>query len=376
MGRARHGGGPVRVVISNPRRGWGGASTVAEGLARGLAVRGHDVAVFCNPRGRLPGRLEGVVDVRPLLRGADVPVLPALRCARELGRIGADVVLSTHPLDAKFAVAGAALAGVPVALHRPSALPRRPGPLARRLEDAAVRAHVAPSDAVRRGILEREPWVPPEAVVVIPNGVDVARLAGAERAPLDLPEGAVAVGYVGRIAPEKGVETLGRAWADVERRHRSAHLVVAGGGGAEAALRSALAGAERVRWLGFRDDAPSVIAALDLLVVPSLTEAFGLVAVEAMAAGVPVVASAVEGLAEVVEDGRMGVLVPPGDPAALAAAIARLASDAGARREMGEAGRRAAARYSLEAMAEGYERVILDRCLAPASGRPVGRERP
>ncbi|MGH7539604.1 MAG: glycosyltransferase family 4 protein, partial [Gemmatimonadota bacterium] len=259
-----------------------------------------------------------------------------------------------------------------VVLHRPSALPRDPGPIERWCERRVVRAHVAPTPAVRRMILACEPWVPEHAIAVIPNGVDLARFASARAAELGLPAGAVVVGYVGRLAREKGIATLGRAWRQVERERPLAHLVVVGSGGEASTLRGALGDAGRVRWLGFRDDVPSVMAALDVVVLPSLTEAFGLVAVEAMAAGIPVVATSVEGLAEVVQDGREGILVPPGEPEPLARAIARLAGDPEERRRLGEAGRHTARRYSIEAMAAAYERLLCERVARDGGGGRSG----
>jgi glycosyltransferase involved in cell wall biosynthesis len=123
---------------------------------------------------------------------------------------------------------------------------------------------------------------------------------------------------------------------------------------------------DRFRFLGFRPDAPRAVQAFDVVAVPSHVEPFGLAALEAMAAGRPVVASRVGGLPEIVLDGRTGVLVPPRDAAALARGIAGLLDDPALMAAMGEAGRlRASKVFSLgahgEAMQSLYDRLIGSR---------------
>ncbi|HVG44323.1 MAG TPA: glycosyltransferase, partial [Longimicrobium sp.] len=132
-----------------------------------------------------------------------------------------------------------------------------------------------------------------------------------------------------------------------------------GKGPAEAAARALLEGAPRVHWLGFRRDVAAVLKAMDVLAVPSHWEGFGLVAAEALAAGVPVVAADASSLPEIVRDGREGLLVPPGDVDALAAALVRLGRDPAERRRMGEAGpSRVATAFSLDGMIDRYEALL------------------
>jgi glycosyltransferase involved in cell wall biosynthesis len=150
------------------------------------------------------------------------------------------------------------------------------------------------------------------------------------------------VGTAGRLVPAKGVLDLVRAVA-LLRRRVPALLFVAGSG--ESSYEERLRGeASRlgvpVRWLGFRGNLPLLLPAFDLFVAPSHREALGMAVLEAMAAGLPVVATRVGGLPEAVEEGVSGLLVPRRDPAALSAALGRLLLDDGLAREMGEAGRR------------------------------------
>ena len=124
-------------------------------------------------------------------------------------------------------------------------------------------------------------------------------------------------------------------------------------------MRERLAAAPRVRFLGFQQDVPALMAALDLLVHPAREEGIPNVIMEAMAAGKPVVSTAVGGVAELVRDGVDGRLVPPDDPAALARAVLELANDPERRRRMGEHGRERVLRTcSLERMIDQYEELL------------------
>ncbi|MGH7753554.1 MAG: glycosyltransferase, partial [Gemmatimonadales bacterium] len=155
-----------------------------------------------------------------------------------------------------------------------------------------------------------------------PDGEAVRREFGIGDEPL--------VGVVARLEAQKGHRFLLEAFVAVRAQITAARLLVAGSGPQEAALRARareLGLAEAVIFAGFRDDVDRVMAALDLFVLPSLWEGFGLVLLEAMRAGRAIVASAVSAIPEIVTDGQTGLLVPPRDPESLAAAIVGLLRD-------------------------------------------------
>lgn len=172
-------------------------------------------------------------------------------------------------------------------------------------------------------------------VSLIYNGVDLTRYAepdicGTLHEEFPIPLGAPIVGVVARLEPEKGHTTLIDAWPAVVASVPNAHLLIVGEGSMREALEThvaALGVGSSVTFTGRRDDVPAVTAALDVAVLPSYREAQGLSILEAMALYRPVVASAVGGIPEMIEHGRTGLLVPPRDPAALAASIVRLLTD-------------------------------------------------
>jgi glycosyltransferase involved in cell wall biosynthesis len=200
-------------------------------------------------------------------------------------------------------------------------------------------------------------------ISLIYNGVDLARYDEPEvcctlQAEYGIPAGAPVVGVVARLEPEKGHPTLLDAWPLVLASVPNAHLLIVGEGSQREALEEQAANLASVHFTGRRDDVPAVTAALDVAVLPSYREAQGLSILEAMALARPVVASAVGGIPEMVEDGRTGLLVPPRDPEALAAAITRLLLDHPFADTLGKAGKDLVhERFCVELMVRAVESI-------------------
>jgi len=252
--------------------------------------------------------------------------------------------------------------------------------LLRRLHAPFVTQYIALSGQLS-SYLTQGVGISPARVTRICNGVDVSRFAnGASRAALpDVPEGflepsSLVFGTVGRLQAVKDQVNLVRAFAQWRAggsaAAQAARLVLVGDGPLRPLVESEIAdaGLNGVVWLaGARDDVPAWMAAMDCFVLPSQAEGISNTLLEAMACGLPVVATDVGGNGELVADGTTGWLVPPNDPLALAGAMARLAEDPAMRQRMAVAGRaRAEAEFSLEAMVSAYMGVY-DRMLARSS---------
>jgi phosphatidylinositol alpha-mannosyltransferase len=206
-------------------------------------------------------------------------------------------------------------------------------------------ARVAVSEAARATAVR---VYGPQDISVLWNGVEVDRFASAEPWPTRKP----AVLFVGRHEPRKGLAVLLDAWAGIDR---DALLWVAGSGPQTDALRRR--NVPNVEWLGsVKDDERNRrLRAATIFCAPAVrSESFGVVLLEAMAAGAPVVASRIEGYANVARDGREGLLAAPDDPLALRTALRQVLDDADLRNRLCDAGRRRADQLSMARLAESY----------------------
>lgn len=325
-------------------------------LSQEFRARGHDVLFLCRTVFPALDRLDDGIEVETGLTGIDWDPRGILRSRKALKRHGSQVLLATTNKDMRSAALAAASLDVPVVVRRAMARPLR-NALHYRILYGRLPAHiVVNSRATLRIMLESAPWISAERTSVVYNGIDDRAFYEAEPADLGVPDGSLAIGFVGRFVEWKGVMTVAEAWPKVAAALPDAHLVLVGEGEMEEEMRARLDGEERVVWTGFRRDVPAVMRALDVLAYPSTMEGFGLAAAEAMAAEVPVVAADACALPEVVEDGETGILVPPRDPSALAEALIRLGQDGALREGMGRRGRARARRcFSRARMVDEYE---------------------
>jgi glycosyltransferase involved in cell wall biosynthesis len=225
---------------------------------------------------------------------------------------------------------------------------------------------IAVSESVRRTVIESL-GAPARQVVTIPNWIDLERASeprkrSAERHAYGVTR-RVAIALIGQITPLKGHEEFLSAVARVSAERTDVEFLIVGednepGVPFETRLRRRareLGVEPYVRFLGYQSDLFGVLAAVDAVAVPSWNEAFSLVAAEAMAAGRPVIASKVGGLAEIVEHETTGLLVPPRDDAALAEAILRLAEDPALVEHLGHQAQGSARRF---ARGPGIDKVV------------------
>jgi glycosyltransferase involved in cell wall biosynthesis len=337
-----------------------GGQLVALAAAHAARGAGHDVLFVAPAAGDFTARAaaEGF-RVRILPSGGALDVGSMLRLRRLLRDDRVDV-LHTHThfgLNVLGRVAGR-LAGARVVAHMHIANVFRPGrgrSTQIALDNATARlcaAIVAVSEATRDALLAQGY---PVTVRVVHNGVPDA--TASPRRPDEAPADAPVILLVGRLAPVKGQAELIDALALMESRRPV--VLLAGKdlerGGAyhrELEQRAAAAGVgARVVFLGYREDVASILAAANLLVLPSHDEGLPLVVLEAMAAGRPVVATPVGGTPELVVDGETGLLVPAGDAHALAAALDTLLADGARAAALGAAGRRRfEERFTLDTM--------------------------
>jgi glycosyltransferase involved in cell wall biosynthesis len=375
--------GPERVLLVVDSLESGGAERHVVELATALRGAGREVTVACSVGGPL---------------GADlaawgIPVLPLLgeRVKRRFSPAFADALralLAERRFDlvhahvhASATAAAAALADddLPLVVTEHTEAPWR-GPADLSLARAAYRraGHVVAVSRAIRWHLIRRLGVPAGRVTYVPNAVAVdppeAGSAGAGAALA--PRGGPLIGAVCRLQPEKGVDVFLRAAAVAAQELPEARFAVIGDGPLRRSLTRLareLGLRERVRFLGHRPDARSLMARLDVLAVSSITDGSPLVILEAMTAGTPIVASACGGIPDQVRDGVDGLLVPPGAPGALAAALVRVARDGGLAARLAASGRhRARTEFSFAAMLARVEAAYASALAAREAGWRIG----
>lgn len=370
-------------VLHVARPASGGMVTHLRLLLPRLSERCVRLGVACPEsldRGALGGNL-GATRVFPAPIRAHPHPADDLRAARIIAGVargsGGFGLLHGHGLrGAWIAALAARLAGNPFLFTAHNLAPSKAGLLSRLALRFVLRraaAVICVSEAVAESLVRY--GLRAGCARVIPNGIDLApfdlaRDRSEARRELGVEEDAPLVVSVGRLSKEKGFDGLVRAAAILLKERGDAaattRFLLAGSGPERGPLEAAVAGigvAERFRLLGRYEDVPGLLCAADVVVIPSLEEGQGLVALEAMAARRPVIASRVGGLSETVVEEATGLFVPAGDGAALAAAIRRLLGDAEARRRMGDAGReRVEALYNADRMAASTLAVFRELC--------------
>jgi glycosyltransferase involved in cell wall biosynthesis len=311
----------------------------------------------------------GVEVVRFPIR-ADLDPLLLWRLGRFLRAQRPDIV-HTHLIHGDlYGTLAARLAGVPLVVstrHNDNAFRR--SSLFRQLHGSFSKRQdhiITISEHLKRFTVEIE-GVDPGKITPIHYGLaprpanSDALTAKAVRTELGIPGDALLVGIVARLTEQKGHVYLFAAWQQVARVLPDAHLLVVGDGPLCDALQTLVKDknlTECVTFAGYRSDVLRIMAALDVMVLPSLWEGFGLVLLEAMSAGKPIVASRVSAIPEIVVDGETGLLVPPGDSHSLVQALLRVLRDPERGRRMGRKGRaRLEREFSVEKMVRATERI-------------------
>ena len=355
----------MRILqICSARQIGGGERHLAD-LANGLTRRGHDVFAALIPSSPLPPELSSVpkqnivqVPMRSVLN-----VSSALKLARFASENRIQIIHAHVARDYPLAALVARRSSAHLILTRHVLFPmNRAHKLTLRRTDRIIAVSQAVADELRSQRIFSE-----DQIVLIHNGIDVDRFARGREDRFTNNKDAdqnLRVGMIGHLAPIKGQEDFIRAAAIVCRRRRDVEFVIAGEDKSRSGehrrrietLIAELNLEQRLSLIGWVDDVAKLLSKFDLFDSPSRSEPFGLSIVEAMAAGVPVIATASEGAREIIDDRQTGRLVPIGDVEALAEAISGLLADCELRERLSaEAQRRVRERFSLERMLDATE---------------------
>lgn len=355
---------PVTSIHVDTARTWRGGQNQVLLTVTGLSAEGHPAVLVANKRGELARRAarraeEGLRFV-PFSPRSEFDVRAGWQLARVIGDVRPDVLHAHDP----HAVALSALA-----LKMPMAGPKVPLFVASRRVDFRLQQHAfsrwknhrvdlwIAASAVIAGLLERD-GISADRIRVVHEGVSLSQIdkvpAVDAHAAFFLPHNAPLVGNVAALVPHKGQKHLVAAAARVVREVPDARFVILGEGELRHALEHQIKelGLERhVILAGFRPDVIGLIKSFDIFVMSSVMEGLGTSILDAMTCGKPVVGTRAGGIPEAVRDEETGLLVPPHDEKAMAAAIVRLLKDPGYAATLGASGRQRAAEYfSVERM--------------------------
>src|SRR5205823_10527319 len=364
---------------------WGGAEEHICGLLRKLSRRLFRAHLVCDPTmyERFRVGTPGHIDITPLAFSSPKHVAAAIRFARLLVREQFQIVHSHMFWSSLFASPVAWASRVPIiveTLHGTEAW--RTGWKANWTVDRATTRFVSKYIAVCESdarFLENKKQVPAQKIAIIHNGVDTRRFAvpqdarKAIRPALGFTEADSVLIMVARLHPGKGHRVLLDAMRQLLHFYPKLKLICLGEGEGEPELRALCESfglAHCVRLVGYQKNVPEWLTAADVNVLPSFYEGLPLTILEAMACGLPTVASNVGGIPEAIEDGVSGLLVPPGDPHRLAEALSVLVRDVAMRGRFGHAARaRVEQGFTFEQQISSTERMYLELCDAQNANR-------
>jgi len=357
---------PLTVLHVNTELGYRGGEIQNLFLAEGLAGRGHRCVLAVPPGSGLGERaLDRGLDVREHTMRGEFDAGASIWLAGLLRSERPDVVhyhtshavtlgtwartLSRHP---------------PAVATRRTSFPTRRNPFFRLKFTLRLDRLIAVSGSIRTDLIAA--GIPSERISVVHSGIDLSRFASATggeefRRELGLTSSDFLVGCVGALAAQKGHLLLLAAVAALAPDLPQLHVALVGEGELQGRLLDEARGlgiGDRIHLTGFRDDVPQVTTAFNLAVLPSVAgEGSPATVKEAMAAGVPVIATDIGGVREILEDGKQGLLISPGSAKALQAALRLLIEDSQLRDAMGDAGRERARDFSMERMITKTEHV-------------------
>ena len=366
----------MKILHLSSARSLGGGERHLADLAGALAKRGHEVYAALPSTSPLRGELTflpaaNIFTLR--LRNA-LDVESALELARLVREHRIEIIHAHLARDYPLATLAARRASPAKLIITRHVLFRLNKLHAITFRQA--RRVIAVSHAIARSLIAQK-ILPAQKITIIPNGIDFQRLdaslQGFDREAfcrrMKIPPGSLLVGTLGEIKRQKGHEEYLRAAAIIARQKRDAHFIIAGEDnsrtGEHRAVLERLIGelglTNQVHFTGWLDEVAPLLSALDVYISASHTESFGLAIVEAMASGLPVVATATEGACEVIDSEQTGMIVPLGDQEALAASVLRLLEDENERARLGTLARaHARLRFSLERMVDATEQVYFE----------------
>ncbi|GEM_PF-249525 len=350
---------PKRILYVTEAAGWTGGASRLWIIAQKLQARGYEIAVACRHDADLGQRLrQAGITVFPLAIRQDYDIVSAYRLARYARRWQADIIHAEHPqAHAVTLLASYFLRPISLFVTRHVMFPIKKNPFSKlKYCSSRITRYVAVSDSVAERLVAA--GIDKNKVVAVPPGVDLEKWGDVyAAATVANVQGPRVVTSVGNFSSYKGQTVLLEAAAKILKILPETRFRFVGRDTEQLKpLAEKLGVSDNVEILGERSDIPNILSTTNLFVMPSLMEGFGIALIEAQAAMIPVVASAVGGLCQIVTNNETGLLVPPGNPKALSDAIIHMLENPGEAQRMAANGYEVVkAKFSLETMMDSLE---------------------
>ena len=333
-----------------------------------LAERGYKVTLICKPEAEIIQQAnEAGIDILPIRIAGDFDPFTISEIAGIYRKRKIDIVIANVGKDIRLAgLAAKFVSGISViALHQVDREIKNN--LRYRLTyNSLIKLIFVNSFATKNTLLKSALWLKDEKIKVIHHGIDYQKYSETNntdlRNQLGISQQDLIIGFIGRLSVQKGVKYMLDAFSLVAEKFKDVHLVIAGTGELEGMVKEFVTKfnlENRIHLLGFRKDIPNLMRTFDIFLLPSLWEGFGIVLIEAMAAGKPVVATDTSSIPEIVEDGRNGILVLPENANAISNALTKLISEPELRTKLGKEGQKIVMeKFTIERMINNYEQIF------------------
>ena len=331
----------LSFLFMDTERVWRGGQDQLFSLLTGLHQRGHTIHLICQPHSLLEERARNAgVSVHPMAIRSEVGLFSLFRVSLLLRRVRPQIMAFNTPraiivgnLASRFSKIQARI------IFRRVSFPLRRNPLTRAKYKWGIDCIVAISESIRSQLLAR--GIPTDLIRIVYEGIDLAQYPRREQ-PRVRPGEPVIAGTIAHLSSEKGINHLIEAAALIPEVRSRIRFVVVGDGDCRSELQDQVRAANLetcFQFAGFQENTGDYLASFDIFVLPSLSEGLSSSILSAMASSLPVVATEVGGIPELVRHGHNGLLVPPANPPALAKALQSLAEDPSERFRMGQRGR-------------------------------------
>lgn len=363
----------MNILFINSIQMFGGGEVWMLNTLTALQERGHNTLLLCRPQTELAAKaLSSGIKVKTLKIRGDFDPITIFKIFKIIKENRIQIVLTNMDKELRLGGLAARLAGVKAVIPRRGIdYPLKNTWRYRFTYNVLAAKIIANSEATKKSLLKNSPWLKPQKIKIIYNGIDISQFCiqppNGLLEEFKIPEHVPIIGFVGQLDERKGIANLLNAYKLVNKQLPQTRLLLVGDGKLRSFIekqKDGLPNPSNIVLTGFQEDIPGIMSLIDVLALPSYWEGFGLVLIEAMAAGKPVVTTKVSSMPEIVRDGVHGYLVEPGDSTALAKALLKILTNAQSAVQMGAQGRQEVEQhFTLNRMIDKIEELFFEETL-------------